>query len=208
MGISRLKIDGVTTFEGFEPENGEVNLFLGNDKRSSTPINRSTRKEKTLEDLIENTCVEAVAKLKLPVLFKDENGESQGVARGTTLVEMNFDKPMVTLHAGGVVVIPKISFFLGVAISQTRMQFDRGENEVFALALEDVITNSVYGVSQSQGEQYAKIYALSVQKDSIVDDPLVNGSVFTVRTCKLGTFEEFEECECGKLIFKADEVLK
>lgn len=85
MSITGLKIEGASSFTGYEPDNSLIELIMSEKDRSSTPINRSSRRERTLEDLIQNSCVEAVSKIELPGLFRDENGDSNGIARAITL---------------------------------------------------------------------------------------------------------------------------
>lgn len=204
MSMGHPQLKNVISFTGYEPDDNQINIVLGHQDRSSTPINRSSRKERTLEDLLENICREAVKGMQLPGLFKDENENSQGVAKAVTMVNVNFDKPMVTLHAGGVLVIPNMSFGLGISVDQSRFQFDRAENAIFMLALEDVVTKKTYESSQHEGEKFAKILPLGVDPKSIVEDPLINGSIFTVFTSALSSFDGFTKNEAGKFVFRAD----
>lgn len=204
MGISQPQIDNATSFVGYEPDNLFMEIAMSERDRSSTPINRSSRKERTLEDLIQNSCVEAVSKMELPGLFRDENGNSNGTARAITLTTFNFDKPMVTLHAGGIIVMPKITFLLGVAVHQSRIQIDRAKNSIFTLALEDMVTSAVHSVSQYKGEEFATILPIGIKPNDIDDDALENGSIFSVTTNNLGPFDEFKECKPGEFVFKAD----
>lgn len=204
-GISQPRIVNPITFQGYEPDNKCINLVLSKAERSSTPINHSRRKERTLEDLIENCCIEAVTRMQLPGLFKNDHGESQGTARAITLVNMNFEKPIVTLHGGGVLVVPEISFVLGISVQQSRMKFDRSENSLFVLALENVVSQTIYAASQYKNDNFAQIHPISIKPENVSEEPLLNGSIFSVQISTPGSFDEFKNCEPGVFVFKAND---
>ncbi|MCA0406066.1 MAG: restriction endonuclease [Proteobacteria bacterium] len=199
--ISGLHLENASSFQGYEPDNNLVQLSLDPKERSSTPINRTNRKEKTLEDLIENCALESVRDLKLPGLFQAEGGNSVGTARAITTVDINFMKPMVTLHGGGILIIPKIKYILGIAISQSQIKIDRSDNLIFALALEDVVNKTVFGATQRINDQFTSIYPLGIRPEDIKEDPIQNGSIISITLSRLGAFDEFTESEAGKFVF-------
>jgi hypothetical protein len=103
-------------------------------------------------------------------------------------INLDFSPPLRVPFAGDVVVLPKITFDLGIKIMQSRITVDRAINFKFAVALENCINKTTASASQRVGATQTVLSEMVPVQNA--GAALVNGSV--LRTIVKGFFP-FEE---------------
>jgi hypothetical protein len=82
---------------------------------------------------------------------------------------------------GETIILPKISFDMGIKVTQSRITVDRAKNFRFALALVNYVTGSVSSASQPVGMTNTILAPISPPEPIPENDsPIVNGSVLRV----------------------------
>ncbi|MGO9722867.1 MAG: restriction endonuclease [Methylocella sp.] len=94
-----------------------------------------------------------------------------------------------------IVRIPKISFDLGIKISQSRIKHDRAEKLMFALAIENCINGSISAASRPIDAQHTTLSDIVPVKAAPEDKVVANGSVMRVFIKGFFPFEEMSGLE-------------
>jgi hypothetical protein len=92
---------------------------------------------------------------------------------------------------GGFLLIPKLSFQLGITIMQGRIMIDRAKQYKFALAVVNCINGNLSSAAKRVDGKETHVAEIAIPggKNS-VETPLTNGSIMRVI---LGGFFQFEE---------------
>lgn len=198
LGIGKLDIGQTFTVQGLEPKTAKLNMQLGYENNSATPISTDKRPEKTLEELIENCVRDAARQMIKPWVFRDKDDDCNVTVQGRGQVKIEPPNPIVASVQGGVLLIPRIEIEIGVEILQSRFFFDRGKKAYFALAVEDCVTRQVYSASKFEGEEFSSFVKLNVVKQS-EKDCLQNGSITQVWTTGFYNMDKFQDAEFGRM---------
>ncbi|TAJ42432.1 MAG: restriction endonuclease [Reyranella sp.] len=158
------------------------------DNISATPIKVADQNDTTLEELVLRLA-NVTTKLAYKPLRLDFNGSFDGETKRVIRVNFAPEKPMLLLADGHTLIVPRISFRIGLKINQSRLLIDRGEKYGFVLAVEDCVKNLVTTASRSQEEQVTQLADLKPPTEAS-EAIYQNGSIITV---KLKSFEQFSE---------------
>jgi hypothetical protein len=96
----------------------------------------------------------------------------------------------------GVVIVPKISLDLGIKLKQMRIQKDRGEHQLFVLAVEDCVRGNVTLAARQTGQQATALIAPSITAE--VEGRFENGSILSFALQPLDPFDEFSALPKGE----------
>jgi hypothetical protein len=97
-------------------------------------------------------------------------------------VNLQLDRPfLIPINTFEIAIIPKMSFDLGIKISQSRITVDRAEQYLFALAVENCVNGSVSAAARPRGAEYTTLSDIAPAKADLGGDgPVANGSVIRV----------------------------
>jgi len=108
-------------------------------------------------------------------------------------VNMLPDMPFRIPRDGEILVVPRMSFDLGIKFLQSRITVDRAKRYRFVLALENFITGSISAASQPLDIALTTLAELDMSKPSAPGQPpFVNGSLMRVVVGGLFPIEEME----------------
>jgi Restriction endonuclease len=141
-----------------------------------------------LEKYILEAVQEGLRRINAPFvpLNKGEDGTTYFVAA----MNITPDKPFAIPQDNMLTVIPKISFDLGIKVSQSRMRHDRAEKYLFALAVENCVNGSVSSAAREKNNENTELNLLPKPSTEYPKDVLVNGSVMRVVVGVMFPFEE------------------
>lgn len=164
---------------GLSDEPISINLeFDGNGPLSTTPLllTDGTVGKKSLEVHFAESAEKALSQAM------QRNFIINGGAECTRYFHMEVnlmpDSPFEVPLGQRVLVSPKISFDLGIKISQTRITHDRAEQYKFALALENCVNGTVSSASRSREAAVTTLSQIDTQPTG--EGVLHNGSVLRV----------------------------
>ncbi|PXX14549.1 restriction endonuclease [Paraburkholderia tropica] len=188
VAIGPFQMHDILTLPGAEPKSANVNLCLGGDEKSKTPITWPGRQFKTLEEAIENAARDAAKQVYKAVTFKHEDSFNL-VLR--TRITVNFAPPQpIVAHVNeGVILIPRATLEIGLTTNQSRLIIDRSRNHVFALAVEDCVKNCVTAASRRVDSATTSLSPLTTVAENPDNPSLKNGSILCVW---VGGFENFD----------------
>jgi hypothetical protein len=118
------------------------------------------------------------------------NGGRDGTSYFVAPMNLIPDKPFAMPQGNMLMVTPKISFDLGIKVSQSRMQHDRAANYLFALAVENCINGSVSSAARPKDQDNTELTLLPRPTLEHSEDVLVNGSIMRVVVTVMFPFEE------------------
>lgn len=173
----------------------KLDIGLGVPESETTIVPRDGCDAKTLEALIHLCTWQAVRKILGPisVLFDGKDGERRIWNR----VEFPFPSPVqIPIMGNGVVIVPKISLDLGIKLKQMRIQKDRGEHQLFVLAVEDCVRGNVTLAARQTGQQATALIAPSITAE--VEGRFENGSILSFALQPLDPFDEFSALPKGE----------
>jgi hypothetical protein len=105
-------------------------------------------------------------------------------------VNLQLDVPFRIPLNGELLVIPRMSFDLGVKVHQSQITVDRAQRYRFALALESFITGAVSAASRPLDAALTTLAQLGIREPPPDEQVFVNGSLLRV---VLKSFFPFEE---------------
>jgi hypothetical protein len=180
-----------------------LNIELGRDDIPGTPIRAHGRPSKTLEELITTLAHDSAKQAYNPVTVQFNDGTYCGEIR--FLINVNYAplKPMEILRPGGLLIVPKFSFQVGVLVRQSRIQIDRGQNFAFLLAVEDCIRRSVTAASRKKDSELTVLTPLQPAEIPNSELAYKNGSICQVWVKGYEAFTEFAALEPGRALLKA-----
>jgi hypothetical protein len=188
----------------------DIRLGFGAPESETAILPQDGYDAKTLETLIDLATWQAVPKVLGPIsiLLDGKNGERRIWKR----VEFAFPSTVqIPITASGViVVVPKISLDLGLKLKQVRIQKDRGEHQLFVLAVEDCVRGNVTLAARQTEQQTTALIRPSTTAEA--EGPLVNGSILSIHLQPLEPFDEFTALSKGEphdnYEWEADESLR
>jgi Restriction endonuclease len=99
-------------------------------------------------------------------------------------------EPMMVRIARGILVIPVVTFDLGLHITQSRITVDRGKQLQFALAVDNFITGRVSAASRNLEASETKLQDVQTAPSG---QTLVNGSIMRIGVKGFFPFDELKE---------------
>jgi hypothetical protein len=118
------------------------------------------------------------------------NGGNDGTSCFVAAMNLIPDKPFAIPQDNMLTVVPKISFDLGIKVSQSRMRHDRAEKYLFALAVENCINGSVSSAARPKNDANTELTLLPAPNPERPKDALVNGSIIRVFVAVMFPFED------------------
>ncbi|MES1190508.1 MAG: hypothetical protein ABUS47_05440 [Steroidobacter sp.] len=157
---------------------------------SSTPLLLPDGKPAVncLEKYILEAVHEGLRRLNAPYVPLNKGGD--GTSYFVTAMNIAPDKPFSIPQENMLTVIPKISFDLGIKVSQSRMRHDRAEKYLFALAVENCVNGSVSSAVREKDDDNTELNLLPKPPTECPKDILVNGSIIRVVVGAMFPFEE------------------
>jgi hypothetical protein len=124
------------------------------------------------------------------------NSGAEGTRYMGCPVNLEFSSPLMIPQNGEIIIIPKISFHLGIKITQSRITVDRAQKYKFVLALENCINGKTSSASRRTGAAQTTLSDIVPAKDIREGEaPVVNGSILRVVINGFFPFEEMKDLE-------------
>lgn len=157
---------------------------------TQTPLMIPGKPATTLEALLINTARNSARAIYKPVVM-DFAGEETGGLKRKVKVRIKPKSAAAISTMGTVLLLPEMKYELGLKVSQSRIQTDRGSDYAFVLALEDYVSQSVTIASRVMSDEHTT-FNEKVQETS-TDKPLQNGSIASIWLAGMTPFEEFRD---------------
>lgn len=173
-----------------------IRLRLGNDNNnSSTLLETACGEHSTLEEALDASIKKAAKQMRGPssVIL---NGQD-GTRYLRSVVTFAPPSPLRVSATGGTIIIPKVTFDLGLKILQSRMKIDRGENYNFILGVEDCIKGGVISAYRENADLLTKLTGIHVSEEA-AKDALQNGSIMEISLKGFFPFSEVEGLKPGE----------
>ncbi len=167
-----------------------LNISMGDPEHtSSTPIKVEGKPDKTLEGLLKRMALSSAREVYKPVRMSFD-GKVDGDTRYVLNVNFEPERPALLFVNGLTLVLPRITFKLGIKVTQSRLQIDRGAPYTFVLAVENCINNVITTASRLQGDAFTHLQE-AVRREERSEPVFENGSIITVWVDLLEPFLEF-----------------
>ena len=192
---------GTFSFSGFEPRNPSLNITIGNpDSDSRTPMFKEGDPEKTLEEYLSRIARESAGKFypSRAIAFRNGGYDGKLLLRGKVNVAPK--TPMRIEVNGGIIMVPRIEFDVGLLINQSRIVIDRSNNYFFAIAVEDCVRDIAAYATKKSSEAVTVIEPISIPDSIDSDDVVKNGSLISVWVKGLESFDQFSGLSYGQLV--------
>lgn len=154
-------------------------------KEDGSPGGKSL--EKCLFDAMQKAVPEALSQIQIV------NGGAECTTYVLCPVNLVPDKTLLVPLDGEIVIIPKLTFDLGIKISQNRITVDRAKKYKFAVALENYVTGKISAASRQLDAAITDLVELGSQSATSNGEQLyVNSSLMRVVMKGLFPFEEMK----------------
>ncbi|MFZ1907293.1 MAG: restriction endonuclease [Steroidobacteraceae bacterium] len=177
--------------QGTEPKPVSINLqFDEKGPISSTPLLLPNGKPATnrLEKYVLDATHEGLRRFTASAVPLNEGKD--GTSYFVAAMNLIPDKPFAIPQDNMLAIVPKISFDLGIKVSQSRMRHDRAEKYLFALAVENCVNGSVSSAARPKEGDNTELNLLPTPNPEPPKDVLVNGSIMRVFVAVMFPFEE------------------
>ncbi len=161
---------------------------------SSTPIAAPGKPDKTLEELMERMAKSAVRTAYKPTRLDFGNGTFDGELHRVIKVKFEPEDPTLIFCGGKTLIAPRMEIDVGFKVTQKRLQFDRGAQFTFVLAVEDCVQSAVTMASRRVDETHTEL-AAAVAPHEPTEPVMPKSSILTVWIGPLVEFSEFEGVE-------------
>jgi len=121
----------------------------------------------------------------------DFDGAETGELKRKVKVRIKPKSAAAVSTGGTVLLLPEMTYELGLKVSQSRIQADRGSDYAFVLAVEDCVSQAVTIASRATSGEHT-IFNEKVQETSTAE-PLQNGSIASVWLAGMTPFEAFRD---------------
>jgi hypothetical protein len=160
---------------------------------SNTPVKIEGKPDTTLEEFLMRSARTAAEVAYKPTRINFD-GKFDGELKYVINVNVAPEQPMLIFVPQANVIVPRLSYRLGVKVNQSRIQIDRAEKYAFVLAVEDCIQNTVTAASRARDQEFTELAPLNAPRET--DEPAwVNGSIITVWIKPFVEFSEFAGLE-------------
>lgn len=195
ISIGNLQIPGRLMFSPVPRTPTSLNIelnFVDPTRTSSTPIRIEGLAETTIEELVMKVAHRSAQEYYKPAWIRFDNGAEEGVFRTLTQVNIAPPLPIQFPMSDGLVIAPRISFDLGIEISQSTIRVDRGAQYAFVLAIEDCINGSITTASRRSNELHTQLRH-TVMPPSTTETAVRNGTLISIFERTPVAFENFSE---------------
>ena len=189
------------SFSGFEPRNPSLNITIGNpDSDSRTPMFKEGDPEKTLEEYLSRIARESAGKFyqSRPVVLRNGGYDGKLLLRGKVNVAPK--APIRIEVNGGIIMVSRIEFDVGLIINQSRIVIDRSNNYFFALAVENCVRDRAAYAAKKSSEAVTVIEPITIPDSMNSDDVVKNGSLISVWVKGFESFDQFAGLSYGQLV--------
>jgi hypothetical protein len=171
-----------------------IDIRLGDPGRTSTTrIKAEGKPEVTLEALLTRMAMQTSKTVYKPVRANFD-GAFNGDIRHVIRVNFEPHTPTLLFIDRALLIAPRITFDLGVKVTQSRFQVDRAAPYAFVLAVENCISKVTTTASRLLGNEHTELTPPSEHSQS--DEAIFeNGSMISVWVSELQPFSEFEGLE-------------
>jgi hypothetical protein len=180
------------------------NIFIAeNNEGSKTPtIKKDGSPDRTLEELLISASDKALDEFTKNSFVLCDGADCTRYMMGS----VNFEppEPILVPWENIIVMIPKITFDLGIKYNQTRMVHDRAKQFIFALAVESCVRAGITIASRKSSEAHTVLAAVSGSEPANKEDVLKNGSILKIKMKGFFPFEEMSNLQSVRI----DEVMK
>jgi hypothetical protein len=176
--------------QGTEPKPVSINLnFDEKGPLSSTPLllPNGQRAINNLEKYIWDATHEGLRRFTAPGI--PLNNGKEGTSYFVAPMNLVPDKPFSIPQDNMLAMVPRISFDLGIKVSQSRMRHDRAEKYLFALAVENCVSGSVSSAARPKDSDNTELALLPTPNREPTNDVLINGSIMRVIVAVMFPFE-------------------
>jgi hypothetical protein len=157
---------------------------------TATPLKIPGQPPTTLEALLIKTAQNSARAIYTPVVM-DFDGAEEGELKRKVKVRIKPEFAAEVSTMGTVLLFREITYELGLKVSQSRIQTDRGGDYAFVLAVEDCVSHGVTIASRAASDEHTT-FAKKVQPVSS-DDAYQNGSIASIWLGGMTPFEEFQD---------------
>ena len=200
ISLGNPRLIGSFSFKGVEPKHPELALRLGDPSTDSdTPMHKEGEPETSLEPYLYRVALESAKRVCPANAVQFGDGSYNGKLAANVNVNIAPKSPIRITVNGGVIMIPRLEFDLGVSILQSRITVDRSSNYLFALAVEDCVRGKVVA-ARRKADAATSIDVIPDLADINHDDVLKNGSLISVWVKGLAPFEEFADLKPGQWV--------
>lgn len=166
----------------------DVDLSDGDSRTHTGLINQDGTVGRSLEDVLEHAAMEELVRFsKMAVTI---NGGEECVRYARTTVELRSDTPLIVPRGDALVIIPSITFELGIKIQQSQVTLDRAKDYLFVLAIVDYVRGAATAASRKHGSDRTLLFPLGLASTGPAKSVFQNGSLMSVA---LKTFFPFGE---------------
>ena len=188
-----LSFPGTYKFGLPTPVNFNFNLGHDSSIWSKTPIQPMEGLD-TMEALIMSVVPQVARSLWVPqILFDGAPGER--LFWKTANFKLN--QTAIASLADGIVFVPEIAFDVGLKISQTRFQFDRGEKYSLMFAVEDCVKGITTAATRDRNEKHTRLVEI-INQETCEGEVFKNGSIMTIMIKGFFPFDELNGLANGE----------
>lgn len=160
------------------------------DRSTQTPLEILGQPETTLETLLIDTARNSARAIYTPVVM-DFNGAETGELKRKFKVRFKPKFAAAVSTMGTVLLLPEMTYELGLKVSQTRIQADRGGDYAFVLAVEDCVSQAVTIASRTTSDGETTFN--EKEPETSTEEPFQNGSIASIWLAGMTPFEEFRD---------------
>lgn len=189
-GFGNLKMPDTRAMQlrpGISPK---IDVRLGDPAGTSqTPIKIDGKPYTTLEELLLDIANRTAQLAYRPVRL-DFGGKFDGAVKNVIKVNFTPEAPTQIFLDGAIVLAPVITFDLGLKVTQSRLQVDRGEPYAFVLAVEDCVKKAVTTAYRRRNDSATQLQPVVDAKEP-AGEPYQNGSIMSIWLDGFESFDEF-----------------
>lgn len=189
--------ENVTVGDGTLAPHFNINMNIGADNPTSTPVVLGDGTSSTLEEQMFLRSLDAARQIYATETAKGLPFFPDNGCRRVWHWHMTLFSPMPLLSIAPPILIPIIRMQVGIAIMQSRIKIDRAKNYTFAIAVEDCVSNAVTGATRRPGEALTSVFDLKERVDP--SDAIQNGSLITVWAKDMFPFDDFAHLAEGQV---------
>lgn len=199
MSLGNPQLINAFSFAGFEPKGQNLSIHIGNPQTdSNTSMQKIGDPEKTLEEYLSRVAYAAARSLYPSKAVTFHNGRHEGKLLLRGKVNVAPPLPIRLTINGGILMVPRIEFDVGIEINQSRITIDRSSNYFFALAVENCVRKTSVFATRKSKETTTTIESVPEPRSESVDDTVKNGSLISVWVKGFQLFEPFSKLEYGR----------
>jgi hypothetical protein len=180
-----------------------IEIVLGVDESAyRIPVEIEGKDDKTLEGLAMRLAGDAARQVYTPARYQFPDGGYNGEILTSVSVLFKPSWPIRITTDDAVASFSEITFQVGLLLNQSRLQIDRCNNFIFALAVEDCVNKEVTAACRRREDDKTTLAPIEPAPVNM-DDVFKNGSIIQVWIKGVQPFDEFRNREPGKPVARA-----